>query len=125
MTHPIEQITFMYGGLAYPEVSDSLISKVLANGTYDVDLFVAWHDTDLDHARRIAGIVHAILNGIEFEIEMWYHPQYPYVGNVHDGNHRLRAYQYLNKEIPLIFRIELDGSSEHDDDLCSRCGDPI
>ena len=123
MTHPIKEITSIYGGLAYPEIRDFDITKHLDNGIYDIDLLIPWNDTYAGHAKRIAGIIHKILKGTDFKIKMWYYQQHPYVGILYDGNHRLRAYQYLKKDIAVIFRIEPDGADA--DNIFYNCGDEI
>lgn len=107
MKHSINKITDMYGGIAYEdEASNELITIQLINRTYDTNLMEPWIDDSEGHARRIAGIIVAILQGSEFEINMWYRPSHPYVGNLYDGNHRLRAYQFLNKDISVKFSEE-------------------
>ena len=99
--HDINKITKMYGGIAYKEISDELIKTILDNKQYDTDLRTdTWISTDEGHAKRIAGIINQILQGTVFNIEMFYRQLDPYNGVIYDGNHRLRAYQYLKKDIP-------------------------
>ena len=102
-THPISKVTFMYGGIAYPDITDEMIRKCINNKTYDTDLMSQVRGGD---AERIAGIACSILQGVKFTIEMWYFGSFPYVGNLYDGNHRLRAHQYLGKDIRVVFSIE-------------------
>ena len=99
--HYVNKITKMYGAIAYEEITDKLIKTILDNKQYDTDLKSdTWIGTDEGHAKRIAGIINQILQGTVFTIEMFWHPRAPYSGIIYDGNHRLRAYQYLKKDIP-------------------------
>jgi hypothetical protein len=59
-----------------------------------------YKDTIQNHAQRIASIINLIKNGIIIN------PVHIYIVDdyyeIEDGHHRLRAFHYLNKRIPVI-----------------------
>lgn len=103
MEYDIDLITEHYGGIAYEqEVSDEMIEQSIKNKRYDTNLYIPGHS----HADRIAGMVIKILIGASFPIEVWYRSIDPYIWTIYDGNHRLRAYQYLKKDMPIYLMEE-------------------
>lgn len=106
----IENWSWCADEFEYEYISDNLIEDLLNDpSTLEIDLNKQWKDNSKQaHAQRIASIIIKIKQGIEFEsIQIELSTYNRNRNKINDGNHRIRAYQFLKKE---GFFAELGGT---------------
>ena len=93
----------------YDNVDDKQIKYYLETKNF-IDVSDGHHNGYMDssdiHAQRIASIVNLINNNVNINPVIIYNVNGQY--EIDDGHHRLRAYHFINKNIPVIFEYEYD-----------------
>jgi hypothetical protein len=103
-----------FGKFEYDHITDDLIDFYLKNHTTNlVNLNIPWEKEKASsdyHAQRIAAIILKTNDGAEFApIDMELSRYNRNWNMVNDGNHRIRAYQFMKKK---GFYAEFSGSIE-------------
>jgi len=81
-------------------VTDKLIKKYLDKEDFiDVSDGKSLNNTREHHAQRVASLIHLItMKNMQLAMRVWKDDSNTY--HVFDGCHRIRAYQYLERDIP-------------------------
>lgn len=89
-------------------VSDKQIEHFIKNNNF-IDVLNTYHSGYMDdsniHAQRIASICNLIQMGVKIHPVIIYVVENNYY-EIDDGHHRLRAFYYMNKPIPVILNYD-------------------
>lgn len=118
-----EEGIYIFSNFQYDYISDDLIEEKLHTEDLSTEnLHKGWSFSASDtnaHAKRIAAIVSLIEKGVSFDpVEMELSPFNKNLNFINDGNHRIRAYQFLKFK---GFVANVGGFEEAIDKLKKEC----